>query len=593
MRNKSIAAALGLTLCAVCALTAPTAALHAADSGAYSGADTDDAVTSPPTAAAQSMDSGAASGASRAAAAPDTITPAVQVGPDLGALPLSGSMQDQVLQMKNRVLAQQDQIRQLKAELGQVSANTNAQFGEAMPEQSAKEQGSGDMLFDVAGPNNHSAEEVPLVWRRLSLLVNIDLEYTSQYNSAPGPGGVGQGASAGYVQPALPNGEEGMYFGHVDLHFKYRFNDSMFAKLDYNLSALELDDVGVGWQQLPFPPLTSGWGDYTYSVFIGQKRQSFGIEQQTDARNLMFPNRAMMFGGPNPFGPAAKAAADPFDLYDQTTTIGGGQQPNSAASGNLVAELVYERTLGIHFYHAHDFGFLAYNLGVDIVNDESEDSVPGGGTDSLKTGFPLQTEDQDVSEIGRLGLQPSALNDLLPFGAQFNFGVSAFHDPENTQYYASQMSEEEWADAQGLDATLQTDRDVLYLQSEYVKRDQYGPSFTTAGLVPNDEYGGLQGRAESWYLAASVQPWRIFDADAPQVELLGRYENYCYDDVSDWLRLALGPYTGSFNATTIALKYTYMGNCHTSINYTTYGLDNNFNAAGATALLQLEQQVNF
>jgi hypothetical protein len=432
-----------------------------------------------------------------------------------------------------------------------------------------------------------------LVWRRLSLLVNMDLEYTSQYNSAPGAGGVGNGGSAGYVQPALPNGEEGMYFGDVDLDFKYRFNDSMFAKLDYNLSGLELDDVGVGWQQLPFPPLTSGWGDYTYSVFIGQKRQSFGIEQQTDARNLMFPNRAMMFGGPNPFGSAAKASADPFDIYDQTTTIGGGQQPNTAASGSLLAELAYQRTLGIHFYHAHDFGFLAYNLGVDIVNDESEDSVPGGGTDSLKTGFPLQTEDQDISEIGRLGLRPSALNDLLPFGAQFNFGASAFHDPENTQYYASQMSEEEWADAQGLDATLQTDRDVLYLQSEYVKRDQYGPSFTTSGLNFNNEYGGLQGRAESWYVAGSFQPWRILDADAPRVELLARYETYYYDDVSNWLRLALGPYTGSFNATTVALKYTYMGNCHTSINYTAYALNNNFGATGPTALLQLEQQVNF
>jgi hypothetical protein len=379
----------------------------------------------------------------------------------------------------------------------------------------------------------------------------------------------------------------------VDLHFKYQFNDSMFAKLDYNLSALELDDVGAGWQQLPFPPFTSGWGGFTYSIFIGQKRQYFGLEQQTDNRDLMFPTRAMMFGGPNPFGAAAQATKDPFDLYYQTTTIGGGGQPNAAASNSAIAELVYERTMGVHLYHAHDFGFLAYNLGVDIVNDESEDSVPGGGTDSLKTGFPLQTEDQDVSEIGRFGLRPSALNDLLPFGAEFNFGASAFHDPENTAYHASQMSQEEWADAQGLDASFQTDRDVLYLQSEYVKRDQYGPSYTTSSLAVNNEYGGLQGRAESYYVAGSFQPWRIFDPDAPRVELLARYENYYYDDVSNWLRLALGPYTGSYNATTVALKYTYMGNCHTSINYTTYGLNNNFSATGPTALLQLEQQVNF
>ncbi|HTA17477.1 MAG TPA: hypothetical protein VK786_07005, partial [bacterium] len=441
--------------------------------------------------------------------APSPMAAQAEGGSDGVALNPNDSVQDQVTDMENRVLAQQDQISRLKDALAQVGAQSNAQFGEAMPEEGKKEVGSGDMLFDGAGTN--FPPEMPLVWRRLSLLVNLDFEYASQYNSAPAAGGVGTGNSPHFVQPSSPNGEEGMYFGHVDLHFKYQFNDSMFAKLDYNLSALELDDVGAGWQQLPFPPFTSGWGGFTYSIFIGQKRQYFGLEQQTDNRDLMFPTRAMMFGGPNPFGPAAQATKDPFDLYYQATTIGGGGQPNAAASNSAIAELVYERTMGVHLYHAHDFGFLAYNLGVDIVNDESEDSVPGGGTDSLKTGFPLQTEDQDVSEIGRFGLRPSALNDLLPFGAEFNFGASAFHDPENTAYHASQMSQEEWADAQGLDASFQTDRDVLYLQSEYVKRDQYGPSYTTSSLAVNNEYGGLQGRAESYYVAGSFQPWRIFD----------------------------------------------------------------------------------
>jgi hypothetical protein len=531
---------------------------------------------------------------SAASYAPAAANPEAEIGNEGESGSLRGGLPEQVREMESRVSDQQSEIRRLKAALDAVGTMAGAKTGESMPEESVTREDDGGMMFDVAGPNNDSSEDVPLVWRRLSLLVNMDFEYTSQYNSSVGQNqSVGSGNNPDFIEPQSPNGAEGMFFGHMDLHLKYQFNESMFAKLDYNFSALEVDDAGVGWQKLAFPPFTSGWGDYTYSIFVGQKRQFFGLEQQTDNRDLMFPTRAMMFGGPNPFGGALHAGSDPFDLYDQGTTIGGGAQPNTAAGGSLIAELAYERTMGIHLYHAHDFGFLGYDLGVDIVNDESEDSVPGGGTDSLKTGFPLQTEDQDVSEIGRFGLHPDCLNALLPFGAKFDFGASAFHDPENTAYFANQTSQEEWADAQGLDATFRTDRNVLYLQSEYVKRDQYGPSFTDTTLAVNNEYGGLQGRAESYYVAGSFQPWRLFDPQAPRVELMARYESYYYDDVSNWLRLALGPYTGSYNATTIALKYTYQGNCHTSINYTTYGMNNNFNATGPTELLQLEQQVNF
>jgi hypothetical protein len=310
----------------------------------------------------------------------------------------------------------------------------------------------------------------------------------------------------------------------------------------------------------------------------------------------MFPNRAMMCGGHNPFGNAAQPTADPFELYDPATTPGPAALPDAAASNNLIAELAYERVMGVHFFHEHDLGFAAYNLGINIANDESESSVDGGGTDSLKTGFPLQASgDQDVSEIGRFGLEPRFFNDILPWSMKFKFGGSAFHDPENTVYYASQSKNENWADAQGADASLETDRDFLYLQAEYVKRDQYGPSYSGSGssLAVNNVYGGLQGRAEGWYVAGALQPLRLFNPRAPRIELLARYESYYYDDISNWLRSALNPYTGSFNATTVAVKYTYMGNCHTSVNYTSYGLNNNFTTTGPTNLLQLEEQVNF
>jgi hypothetical protein len=562
MRHKSLAAVLGLAMTAVCALVA-----------APVRADTSDAQAP--------------------GAAADGLTPSALTGASAAGL------QERLVALDNELDDDQGAILRMGGTLADVRT-MSVGGASAIPEENVEAENSGEMPFDVAGPNTDSAQDVSLVWRRLSLLVNVDLEYTSEYDTKPAKGTViGNGDSPDFILPSGPsttkdpdpNGAEGMFFKHMDLHFKYKFDENMFAKLDYNLSAMELDDCGVGWQKLspPFLP------DYTYSVFVGQKRQFFGLEQQTDSRNLMFPNRAMMYGGHNPFDKAANPGADPFDLFDQSTTISTGLTVANEddAADDIIAELVYERTMGIHLYQAHDFGFLAYNIGVDIVNDESEDSQDGQPTDTLQLGFPLQTQDQDVSEIGRLGLQPRILNDLLPFGARFSFGASAFHDPENTAYHAGVASQEEWSDAQGLDATLQTNRDVLYLQSEYVKRDQYGPSFNTTTLEPDDVYGGLQGRAESYYVSASFQPWRLFDPQAPRIELLGRYESYYYDDVSNWLRLALGPYTGSYNATTIALKYTYQGNCHTSINYTTYGMNNNFNATGPTELLQLEQQVNF
>ncbi|HTB21261.1 MAG TPA: porin [bacterium] len=509
-------------------------------------------------------------------------------------------LRQQLIDLDNQLDDQESDIRGLAAKLEDVRQIAAVKPGEALPEESEAEENDGDMPFDVAGPGYDQAEETPMQWRRLSLLVNIDAEFTSEFNTDPASKkgiDLGNGDSPDFIQApkGSPNGDVGMFFKHLDVHFKYKFSETMFMKLDYNFSALELDDVGVGWKRLPLLPFVGSADDYTFSVFAGQKRQSFGIEQQTDSRYTLFPNRALMYGGHNPFGHVATPSADPFDLFDQTNTISTGLPVANEDDANdaMIAELVYEKVMGLHFYHAHDLGFMAYTAAFDIVNDESEDSQDGQPTDTLGLAFPLQTQDQDVSEIGRLSFEPRIANNCLPFGAQFNFGASAFHDPENTAFHASQPQNEEWADAQGLDATLQTSRDVLYLQSEYVKKDQYGPSFNTATLLPNNVYGGLQGRAESYYVAGAFQPWRIFDPEAPRVELLARYENYYYDDVSDWLRLALGPYTGSFNAVTVALKYTYEGNCHTSINYTSYGLNNNFGSTGPTSFLQIEQQVTF
>jgi hypothetical protein len=446
-----------------------------------------------------------------------------------------------------------------------------------------------DLRTQGKSSSDGSAEEADSGWNRLKFHVNTDVRFDNTYDKNPagnlplGGGGLSTGGPM-YVPADPPSGSSGFFFKHVDLKFTYHLDESTVAYLHYNLSALELDKVGVEFRDLPIPPFTSGWPGWTYNLFVGQRRQYFGIEPQTDSEDIYFPNRAMMYGGTTPFGNALHKTADPFNFY------AGG----SLAINNLVPQLVYDKVTGVHFFHKHDFGFPAYSVGVDLVNDESEASFDGGGTDSLKTGFAFQVLDQDLSEIGRLELDPRVLNDLLPWGLSFKGGFSAFHDPENTAYLASQSSEQNWADTVGWDGRLTSSRDVLTVQSEWVRRQQFGPSF--AGTVANNVYGGLAGTSEGWYATVALQPWRLLDPKAPQVELLGRYDTIAFMDESGWLRNALtGPagYTGSYNATTIALRYTYKGNCHTGIYYTTYGLNNNFGAAGPTQLIQLEQQVYY
>jgi hypothetical protein len=445
-----------------------------------------------------------------------------------------------------------------------------------------------DDLRSQGRTHDGAAEEAETGWARLKFHVNSDVRFDNQYDKNPTVPLGGSGSSPDYTPAQPPSGSSGFFFKHVDLKFTYHLDESTVAYLHYNLAALELDKVGIEFRDLALPPFTSGWPGWTYNLFVGQRRQYFGIEPQTDSEDIYFPNRAMMYGGSTPFGNARTKANDPFNFYDL---------PNLAIN-NLVPQLVYDKVTGVHVFQRHDLGFLAYELGFDLVNDEMEASFDGGGTDSLKTGFLYQVSDQDLSEIGRLGLEPRALNDLLPWGLALKAGFSAFHDPENTAYLTSQASKQNWADTVGWDGRLSSDRDVLAVQGEWTRRQQFGPAYTGSGnsWTQANAYGGLAGSAEGWYVTVALQPWRLIDPKAPKLELLARYDTIAFLDQAPWLQSALtgaGGYTGSYNATTVALKYSYKGNCHTGIYFTTYGLANDFSATGPTQLIQLEQQVYY
>jgi hypothetical protein len=504
-------------------------------------------------------------GAARADEAPQAATPA----PTANATPApkrSGDLEDTVSDLQDKLQKLEDESDDQKSEL----ESLNRQMADL------KEHGAEGKV--------HDEYDQPTFWNRLKLHVNTAIRYESQYMGQPAANGLlGNGNSPDVVFPAAPNGSSGMFFKHMGIHLNYKFDDTMTGILHYNFAALEIDKAGVQFNNLRFPPFTSGPLGLDYQLFLGQERQHFGIEQQLDSHETWFPNRAMMYGGHTPFHNALNIGRDAFD-FDGLSAL---------ALNNLVAELVYEKTMGVHLYHENDLGFLSYSLGFDFVNDEAENSLDGGGTDSLKAGFPLQLTDQDFSEIGRLGLEPKFLNRLLPLGLRTDFGFSAFHDPENQAYYATQAGDQFWADAEGVDGTLHSAHDILTVQGEWVGRNQYGPGYTGSGStwVKQNAYGGEIGRAEGWYVTTVLQPWRVIDPAAPKVELLARYDTFYYLDMPAWEQLA--PYTGSYNAVTVSLKYTYTGNNHTSISYTTYGMNNDFSAVGPSELLQVEQQVNY
>lgn len=479
----------------------------------------------------------------------------------------SGTMSDRVLSLEDNSNDQQAEIEKLEREIG-----------------------------DIRRFQTGAGYESPFAgfMSRLTIHANMDIIFDNTYNFKPASdGAIGNGNTPNFQQPTAPNGSSGAYFKHTDMHTRYRLDDSTTVIFDYNFAALEVDDMGVRFSNMPLIPFTHGIDGYNYTLFIGQRRQDFGLEQQRDSENTVFPNRALMYGGHNPFGNVAGSinGRDLFNLNNNSTV----EAP--IANNGLLAELVYDRVMGIHLFQKHNWNWFGYTAGFDYVQDESETSFDGGnpgpGTDSLKAGYPLQLDDQDWSEIGRIGIEPNWVNHHMPWGVNFHLGASAFHDPENTVYLTSQSLDEAWADAYGADGEMYSGREILFVESEFVDRSQYGAPYTGSGSSWTQEnvYGGLAGKAESWYMTIGLQPWRIFNPEAPKVELLCRYENFYYFDMAPWMQLT--PYTGSYNNLTLGIKWSYLGNNHTSLNYETFGLNNDFSAVGPTELLEIEQQANW
>ena len=379
------------------------------------------------------------------------------------------------------------------------------------------------------------ADEMPKIG------INVDLRYDKQtYNT----GTIANSASAPvlFTQNPTPNGKAGMYAKRVEFEFKGKISSWAQYHLQFEAAGLKLEDLGVELNGLSLLPFVST-GSYTADVKIGQFRQPFGVEPQTGSSSTPFPERALMYGGANPFN----------GTY-------------------ATAKLVTERVMGLHFKHAHGLGPIAYEIAFAIADDENDQA---SGVSAISA---TQAVDQDPSEMGRLGLNLVFLNDMLKDILAVKFGASAMHDSLNTAFMSSSPATQAWADNIGWDATI----DVLknwHLLGEWVSRN----SFTATA--------GLTKRQEGWYLLSTMEPLKWFDADAPKIEWNTRYEGFLPD--VDRIGAATNLFATSDNAITTGVKWSFVGKNYTSVNYTVYGLGNNFGALAGTELWTIQQQFNY
>jgi hypothetical protein len=370
--------------------------------------------------------------------------------------------------------------------------------------------------------------------------LNTDMRYDYQRY---GSGTLGSGGKVFAIKDPANDGVTGLYAKRTEVKLRGAAMPWLFYDVQYDFSAMKLEDVGVEMLGLSFVPgmETTGW---TFDAKLGQFRQPFGIEAQTGSSASFFPERSMLNGGANPV--VAKAST----------------------------QIVKERVMGLHLKHSHDFGgMFGWTVQATVAND-IENATGLVDTSSVAGWSAAQAKDQDPSEFGRLGLDSSK---SLPMGSKLSIGASAIHDSRNTAPWAGSGSAVGYADTFGGDAMLEMAD--WKLQGEFASRASYG--------------AGSFGRQEAWYLVSDLEPLKVWNADAPKVELLTRYEGDTADVdhvASNTDILAGSKNKPAINAVSLGLRYYWIGKNYTSLNYTVYGINNDFSAAGGTEFWQVQQQ---
>lgn len=275
---------------------------------------------------------------------------------------------------------------------------------------------------------------------------------------------------------------------------------------------------------------------------LGQFRQRFGIEPQLSSTKILFPERAILYGGIHPFtnGPSA---------------------------------LVKERAMGLHGDWKPRYAWLGLELGATVANNTVEDQAAGQNKPGSTGAFPASITDHGPSYDFRAAVDTAKIPGLKKLSA----GASWMHDSQNSAPLVEDPSQEKAEEALGLDASLESG--PLQVLAEWVGSQRL------EGGSPG-VWKGMDRRREGWYASACLDLLHPFlGADAPDLALLLRDEAF--------VNVGAAGAPGSFGAWTGGLRYKNGKNFQSSFTCTVYDIDGDTGAMGGSELWIFQQMLTF
>jgi hypothetical protein len=363
------------------------------------------------------------------------------------------------------------------------------------------------------------------------------VRYDRQGDQALGYGapGVGpkaiMGQSLGNTATANKGAVDTLYVRRAE--FKLTADPLPWAKLvlGWDLAENKLKDAG----------LEAKIGD-AGRLQLGQFRQRFGIEPQLSSTKILFPERAIMYGGLHPFanGPSA---------------------------------LVKERAMGLHGDWKPRYSWLGLELGATLANNTVEDQAAGQSKPGSTGAFPASISDHGPSYDLRAAVDTAKIPGLK----KLSFGSSWMHDSQNTLPVVDDPSEERYEEALGLDASLESG--PLQMVAEWVGSQRL------EGGSPG-VWKGMDRRREGWYASACLDLLHpILGADAPDLALLLRDEAF--------VNVGAAGAPTKFGAWTGGVRYKNGKNFQSSFTCTVYDIDGDTGAMGGSELWVFQQMLTF
>jgi hypothetical protein len=336
------------------------------------------------------------------------------------------------------------------------------------------------------------------------------------------------------------NGKSGIYSRRAEFKFQGKLSGNATFALGYDFSENKHKDLGIEVKEVSMIPFMDFPGA-TFDLRVGQFRMPFGITPQTSSSSIWFPERPMIFGA--------------------------RQNTNSQLNAGA---LVGERVMGLQGRHKGALAkVMKYDVQSGVFNNATQDQA--AGQNSLQGAFTNQDNDQDHSNIGRLAIELSFLNFMLPEKSKIQTGASYIHDSTNSAYQAQLNSQISYSEVLGAELLISLANKMLEIQSEFVRR-QTGINAANGAVLSNYREGWYGDMAFDWLPLFMSE---IEKGDA--LHTIFRYEeNSLFNTVNG--------FTNKVTKLGVGLKKSYWGGKnHTSINYFVSAPDGMFGGDGRAA----------